>query len=325
MFSHPVEAYILYQLAACALFLLDALVNLRRLLNPFRRFARGTAIAQDGSAIAAPRGLRVPAVTIPDRANPLGYKDLCGSALRFTPAAVAAFVLTAGAYGLLVAWILWEEAELLFAIGILERLFLLLLVPPMVAVLMVKEREAITFDMLRMTLLTPGSLVAGKLVVLLRLLKPVLIAILSCKTLVVLCVITLTDYPQFYTPGYVFVLDLALLPLHFLFVALAAMLGAAMPGKLTPAIGGASGFTLVATFVLIYAQFEVLADGTSSDVEYALEFLFSHVILIGFAWMIFLGLTMAIISGLWNKQSNVRSPPITRAPPLRPQPPSLPK
>jgi len=320
---HPVAAYVLYQLTLGALFLLDALYGLRRVLNPFHLLARvNNAVRKE--TVTPTRGPRVPMLSIPDRANPLGYKDLCGSALRYTPAAVAAFVMTAAAYSVLVAWILWEAAEALFTIGILERIALVVLIPPMVAVLMVKERDEINFDMLRMSLLRPGDLVAGKIMALLRLLKPVLLAVALCKTLVVITVLFL-ESPAYSAPDYVYVLDGMLLPLHLMFVVLASLLGSALPKKLVPAIGGATGTTLFVTFILLYAQISILSNASPSEAELAMEFLISHLLLVGFAYMIFLGLSMAILSRLWD---SVETAP--HAGPVTPQatatqPPSLPK
>lgn len=321
---HPVAASILYQLTVGGLFLVDALYDLRRVLNPFRVVARAKNAMRSRITAETSRGPRVPLVTIPDGANPLGYKDLCGSALRFAPAAVAAFILTATAYALLVAWILWEEAELLFVVGILERVALLVLVPPMVAVLMVKERDEINFDMLRMSLLRPGDLVAGKIAALLRLMMPVLIAVALCKTLVVF-IHLLIESPAYSPPDYIYVLDWLLLPLHLMFVALAALLGAALPKKLIPAIGGATGTTLFVSFILLYMQISILRDASPSEVELVAAFLISHLLLVGFAYMLFLGLTMAIVNSLWNtEESAPYAHPVT--PSVEPdQPPSLPK
>ena len=321
---HPVAASILYQLTVGGLFLFDALFDLRRVLNPFRVLARAKNAMRARITAETPRGPRVPMVTIPDRANPFGYKDLCGSALRFTPAAVAAFILTATAYLLLVAWILWEEAELLFVVGILERVALVLLVPPMVAVLMVKERDEITFDMLRMSLLGPGDLVAGKIAALLRLMTPVLLAMALCKTLVVITVLFL-EFPAYSAPDYIYVLDWLLLPLHFMFATLAALLGAALPKKLIPAIGGATGTTLFVTFILLYAQISILSNASPSEVELVVTFLITHLLFLGFGYMVFLGITITIVSSQWNTvETSPYAIPVT--PPLEPvQPPSLPK
>jgi ABC-type transport system involved in multi-copper enzyme maturation permease subunit len=312
---NPVAAYVLYQLTLGALFLLDALYDLRHVLNPFRLVTRLGRVVREGSSPSGMRTPRVPMVTIPDGANPLGCKDLCGSALRFRPAAVAAFIITTTAYGVFVAWILWEETELLVAIGVFERIALLVLVPPMAAVLMVKERDEINFDMLRMSLLRPGDLVAGKILGLLRLLKPVLLAAALCKTLVVLMVVFLIARRNGFAPEYVYVLDWMLLPLHLMFVVLASVLGAALPKKLIPAIGGAMGTTLFALFILLYTQFAILEDASSTLVELITVFLISHVLLVGFAFMVFLGLTMAIVNSLWNTEAV--------APYARPVPPQV--
>lgn len=202
---------------------------------------------------------------------------------------------------------------------------MVLLVPPMVAVLMVKERDEINFDMLRMSLLRPGDLVAGKIAALLRLMKPVLFAMAFCKTLVMLLVVFLIVRGNGFAPEYVYVLDWMLLPLHLMFVVLASVLGASPPKKLIPAIGGAMGTTLFALFILLYTQFSILDDGPSSDLEFVMVFLNSHLLLVGFAYMTFLALTMAIVNSLWNTEESVpdvRPTPTTAA---AVQPPSLPK
>jgi ABC-type transport system involved in multi-copper enzyme maturation permease subunit len=324
---HPVAAYVLYQLTLGALFLLDTLYDLRRFLNPFHLFAQESRAVREGSnTTTSTRTPRVPPLTIPDGANPMGYKDLCGSALRFIPAAVAAFVITTTAYSVLVAWIWWEETELLVVIGVLERIALVVLVPPMVAVLMVKERDEINFDMLRMSLLRPGDLVAGKIVALLRLLKPVLLAVTFCKTpLMLLVVLLITRRHGGFAAEYVYVLDWLLLPLHLMFVVMTSVLGASLPKKLIPAIGGAMGTTLFALFILLYSQFSILEKGPGREIEFVTVFLISHLLLVGFAYMVFLGLTMAIVNNLWNTGES--APYARPAPPseLAAQPPSLPK
>lgn len=323
---HPVAAYLFYQLILGGLFLFDGLYDLRRVLNPLRLLARLNNAVWERKAATSPQGPRVPAVVIPDGANPLGYKDLCGSAFRYTPAAVAAFVLTASAYGLLVSWILWEEAELLVAIGVLERIALVILVPPMVAVLMVKERDEINFDMLRMSLLRPVDLVAGKIAALLRLMKPVLLAAALCKTLVMLLVIFLTANRNYSAPDYVYVLDWMLLPFHLMFVTLASVLGASLPKKLIPAIGGATGTTLFAIFILLYTQFSILEDAPSNEMEIVMVFLIGHVFLVGFAYTAMLGITYVFIFGLWKSEGIDHSSPTRPRPHSpQPQPPSLPK
>lgn len=298
MASAPLAAYAIYQLLAGAAFLLGALYSLRRLLTlpqPVRSRIENAALAE----LAAKRLFHRPFRPIPDGANPLGYKDLCGSALHSRAAAVAAFVLTATAYGLLVVWIVRGDTGALVAIGALERVAIVILVPPMVAVLVVRERDAIAFDMLRMSLLGAVDLVAGKIAVLPRLLSPVIFAIALCKTLVVVAVLTLFTNQDYGPPNYFYVLDWLLLPLHFFFVTLASMLGAALPRKLIPAIGGAFGATLFSIFLLCYMQFHILASNTSNEAEPVTMFLISHVFILGIAYIVLLGLTMAIVSSVW--------------------------
>ncbi len=323
---HPFEAYVLYQLLIGAFFLLATLFPLRDVLNSTRVQRRAASLARITPLAVSTRVSKIPLVTFPDGANPLGYKDLCGSSFLKPSVALAAFIVTASAYGLLFYWMVSVSTELIMTIGMLERVFLLVLVPPMVAVLMVKEREEIAFDMLRVTLLNCGTLIGGKLLVLMRLLKPILFAIMLCKTLVMFRVMNLIDTSQLHMPGYVVVLDLVLLPLHVLFAALASMAGAALPRKLIPAIGGALGFTLLATFVLLFVQTMLSSDPIMGEREFAFYFLASHLQMIGIGLGVSLGVTFWILTSLWNDQGDDQdNPNLPEHPRFSPQPPSFPK
>lgn len=318
--ENPLLLYIAYQLVACALFLMGTLFRFRdfSFLLRVRSQAPGS-IGENGTGRLS-RAMRPPFRPIPDGANPLGYKDLCGSAARNAPMAGSMFGVTISAYFLLYAWIARETPEILLSIGFLERIGIVILVPPMIAVLMVREKESTTFDMLRMSLLGATDLVMGKIAVLLRLLKPVLLAVLFCKIIILLRVGALTGLDRLNIPLYFFVVDFLLLPVNLLFVVVASILGAALPKRLIPAIGGASGTTLFATFLLLYMQFSMMTGGSGNDTDFATVFLITHLMLAGFGCLALGGLAMALISGQWNI---VGEPPTRSDWPA--QPPSFPE
>jgi hypothetical protein len=159
-----------------------------------------------------------------------------------------------------------------------------------------------------------------------RLLKPVLLAIVLCKTLVMLRVSGLIEPSQLHMPGYVVVLDLVLLPLHFFFAAVASMAGAALSKRLIPAIGGAVVFALAASFAILYTQVTIMSETNARESEFTMLFLTSHVVLIGIACLISLAVADGSLISLWNDQAgggNRTSDSQTPLPP--PQPPNLPK
>lgn len=165
---------------------------------------------------------------------------------------------------------------------------------------MVKEREPTTFDMLRITLLDGKDLVLGKIAVLIRLLKVELCAVLLCKTCIALLYLVGTFPEQYGTPGYYYIVDLAILPLHFLLVVLTAMLGTTMTRKLMPAIAGASGITLSATCVVFFLQYSVGQLSALRGFSSTLVFAVSHTFVIGLFCIGLFATLSYLYSRLWR-------------------------
>jgi ABC-type transport system involved in multi-copper enzyme maturation permease subunit len=231
-------------------------------------------------------------VPIPDHVNPLRFKDVRGTADRTGKVSRDVFYIVAITY-ILVTISISDRA---IYMSVLERLCILVLVPPIIATIMVKDREETTFDMLRMTLLDGGDLVLGKIAVLFRLLKVELCAVLLCKTCIAVLHLSGTFPEQSGTPGYFYVIDLAFLPLHFLFIVLAAMLGTAMTRRLMPAIAGASGITLSATCVVFFLQRSIGRLSAPS----ALVFAVSHTLIIGLFCIVLFATVSFLYSRLWR-------------------------
>lgn len=235
-------------------------------------------------------------VPIPDHVNPLRFKDIRSTSVRSPNVSRDIFYIVAITYILVTISI----SDRVMYLPVLERLCILVLVPPIIATIMIKEREATTFDMLRMTLLDGGDLVLGKIAVLFRLLKVELCAVLLCKTCIAVLHLSGTFPEQSGTPGYFYVIDLAFLPLHFLFIVLAAMLGTAMTRRLMPAITGASGITLSATCVVFFLQRSIGQLSAPRELSSALVFAVSHTLIIGLFSIVLFATVSFLYSRLWR-------------------------
>ena len=294
----PFVLYAFYQLAAGLFFLLLALWGARGKSSRLGAAYRG---AHDAIQVTRERLFAPPPITIPDRANPFGYKDYYGSLLRRKVAAVAVFLFVVMVYFGLLGLFVREFPGAEVSFGIFERLLLLGLVPPLVAIMVVREREATTMDMHRMTLLSSTSLLAGKILGVIRLTRPVWLAILCCKIAVLFLFASRGWENEFGLPAYIFWLDLLSLPLHFVLVIFTALMGAVFPRSLIAAIGSAAGCVFAGTLLFAYLQLQMLVGPRSGDPDNMVAGLVaSHLMLCAIALFLTFVIAVVRMAVLWE-------------------------
>lgn len=289
-----------YQIALALFFLGLTLLGARQRKSSIEHSLRSAAerVRQSGGRLL-PRRM----VSVPDGANPFGYRDIMGAPSQNRAVAGAMAIGTFVLYGLIFLIVVDRAPGAEAGLGIVERIALLFVLPPLVAIAVVKEREATTLDMYRMTLLESSDFVRGKIAGVLRQLRPILVGYFLAKILVIggQSMMTLHGNPS--PPVLVLWLDLFSMPIHIVLVMAAGLMGAVFPRTLVASIGAASGTVFVSFFIFMYMHFEMLRGGRGGGGELAEIFAFSlmHLVLSLFAFIIAFGVAIARTTAFWGE------------------------
>lgn len=238
---------------------------------------------------------------IPEGANPFRYRDGLGSALNIPSVRWAAFAVTLTGYSLLVYASSDLDADALRETYALERLAMVALLPPLIAVLLVRERDPATLEAYRMTLLGGSDALSGKLLGLARLALPFWGAMLLVK-LAPPCLAVLSSYLHPYdwkNPDPFVIFEPVHFPLHLMLVALAASFGAAGPRRLIPAVlAGFATVALAGFFWMILTGMLLSAAMIGSDTSSLGYFLLNWIVSLFYALLLW-GCAASVLSTHW--------------------------
>jgi len=238
---------------------------------------------------------------IPDGGNPFGYRDLLGSASQNRRAARLLFCAVTGMYFVLFAVLAKNFSGSEAGMGIIERIIILAVVPPLAAIAVSKERDETTLDMYRMTLLASADFYKGKVLGFLRQHRPLLLAVLFCKCITLSLFAADIGLNEFGPPFYVLVIDFITLPIHLLMVICTAISGALFPRATIAAIGTAFGFLFAGILMFLYMQFQFASGvGSSSEIADAIGLTTGHLALCVLALIVATGVGMVRLTALWE-------------------------
>lgn len=292
--------YAAFQLAAGAAFLAVALYGVRHRDSGLAAAAHAASV----SVQQARQRLFPPSIIrIPDGANPFGYRDLCGSESQNKSAARIGFIVTAFCYLGIATALAWNFPGAESGMGVLDRVLILFLVPPMVAIAVAKERNETTMDMYRMTLQPGAAFFWGKALGFLRQFRPALLAVLACKITLLFLFASPAWQTPYGPPMYLIFLDLLTLPVHLLMTVCTALAGALFPRSTIAAIGAAYGGVFGGLLFFLYLQAELGFNGRGSDVEEFTSLTVSHLVLCGLALGTAVGIGTVRASNLWDARN----------------------
>jgi len=254
---------------------------------------------------------QIPQLTVPDGVNPYGYRELYGTLLAGRSTRAALTILLTPLYVSALAYLVLIEGDFGLFVA-LERMAFVLLVPPLLAIALVKEREETTLDMNRMTARPGAHMLLGKMVGLIRLYRPVVWAIVLGK-LTVAVVATGYGLYFFWTAGVHYAevhifrhwYDLASLPLHVMLVLCLACVGAVFPRSTVGAIVGAlacSGAFLVPTMLFQVQWVKNMVIPPELKVAYLMVFLLPTIATLIPCWFTFT-IAAARITVLWEPKN----------------------
>ena len=248
---------------------------------------------------------------MPDGANPFAYRELYGTLIAGRSTRIALALLLTPLYVGALAYMLFIEEEF-GAFVALERLAFVLLIPPLLAIALVREREETTLDMNRMTARPGAHMLLGKMMGLIRLYRPVVWAIVLGKLMVA---VVATGYGFYfmwtsearYAECYVFRywFDLGTLPLHVMRVLCLACAGAVFPRTALGAIVSAlacSGVFLLPTLVFQMQWVRNIVIPPEATVAYLAAFLLPISATLVPCWFAFT-IAAARITVLWEPKN----------------------
>lgn len=285
--------FALYQASVAGVAFLLTLYKLSRfrLLRPLQSIAR-------------PRILTRPLGTytlISDWANPIAIREAWANRLAHGRSGKVLFVSVLLVYGyLILRFSGGRNVEVLPAVtAYVERLVLLIVLPPFVAISWAREQETTTWDMLRLTLLKPRDVLIGKIGGLLRVVWPVLgpVYILNC-CMMLLYGLTANDE---WLLGCL--AELIFLPVHTLMILLAALIGVVFTRSITTGIAAAYGSLVVCIFA-----FGLLTGSMMAGMVEPTGMAVLHAILCTFSIFLGVGVTLARVEGLWQSFASGPTP-----------------
>lgn len=304
-----------YQCVLAALFLVDALSQYRlsgALIRPRAAWGRPAKLAQERRLALWYRSLleRIPLIFVPNDANPFGYRDLYGNPLGANPVRFVLFALAVPLYLGTLLYMLYVEKE--FGVFVfLERFAFLLVLPPLLAATLAKEREETTLDMYRMTTRPGAHLLLGKYLGILRLGRPLLSAIALCKFMFAsgatacLVYVTFTSnarHDELLVFRHWF--DVATLPLHIMLVLCVASMGAVFPRSPVAAVVAASACSLVLLLPTLFFHMHFISHLvlTGPPASIFLAFAVSAIVALIPCWMAFM-VAVARLTVLWEPRN----------------------
>ena len=233
--------------------------------------------------------------------NPIAMRDQLGSYLGRRSTMRSVFWLVAVIYGMTLFGF-YQKFDFYVVLGAvyLERLLAFVLLPPIVAVNLVRDREPITWDMLRLTLLRPQEFVYGKLQGTLRLLWPLFgpVYLIDCLYLLVMAFSFGSRDSYFWT--YAFTAELTLLPLHLGFIVTASMLAASFTRSVPTSVAAAYAGTMICTLLFLYLQLQILSEFAGPGWGEMTGLIVFHGASCIFALFIGIGITIARFEAIWN-------------------------
>ncbi len=280
--------FALYQGSVAVLAFLGTLYRLSRFrgLTPAREFVQAVL----------PRRKSRRFVPIPDKANPIGAREKMGSGLArgMTRYFAIAIVFFSYAFGISYFGNIVQFEGVIGASVYLERMLLLILVPPVVAVAWVRDTEESTWDMLRLSLLSPKDVLAGKIRGVVHALWPLFAPIYAINCLMIFgMALSRGEFTEEYWL-WAFPAEALLFPIHALMVITASLMGATFTRTVTTAVGAAYGSVACSLFAFLFISASVAMGGGSNIVG----FVFFHLFACGFALFIALAITIARIDHL---------------------------
>ena len=243
-----------------------------------------------------------------DRANPIAVRESYGGFLsrRQSRIIVSSLVFLVYLYILFKGYAISNEPLALLATLWIERLLLLVLIPPVVAVCFVRDREETTWDLLRLTLSTPFNVVMGKFQGIGQVLLPFFAPVYATNVVVLLFLALKHGHRDDYIWTMGFFGELIFLPLHALVIAAAAFIGICFTRKVTTAVAAGYITLIISTFLFLIVQFQLVATG--SGLGSVIGVGVGHGMLCIFALFIGFGVVMARVSQLWESNTTDASP-----------------
>ncbi|MCF6287432.1 MAG: ABC transporter permease [Candidatus Hydrogenedentes bacterium] len=264
-----------------------------RLLAPLRNLAQRRLPARRGGAFRP----------IKDGINPIAVRELYGSSFArgWTGWMAFAMVFFAYGFGIYTFYNLIGDGLIVGVSAYLERLAMLALIPPVVAVCFVRDTEATTWDMLRNTLLLPRDVVLGKVRGVIRLLWPLFgpVYIGNCLMLGLLAIIHWNENDHMWALG--FLGELFFFPIHVLMVIAAALMAVSFTRRVTTAVAAAYGGVVAGTFGFSFLQFQLfIGGGGPAGPGSIFGYGMMHAVLCGFALLLGFGIAIARVDHLWH-------------------------
>lgn len=261
---------------------------------------------------------------IPDTVNPITARERLGISLARPRAGRIVFVAIFALYGGALFYLrdVIEEVAFTIVAMYLERLALLAVVPPLVAVCWVRDREIVTWDMLRLTLLRPSEIVRGKVEGAVRHLWPFFGPVYTLNSFVIFMFALYNWGDDDHLWTLVALGETLLFPVHALMVVSAAQVAVTLTRSIPTAVAAAYGCVVASVLAFILASAFFTVDGSSLIPG----LIVGHVVLCGVALGIGIGLTTVLVARLWESpvpmgNSHTRSESTERRPP--PLPPKV--
>ncbi len=247
---------------------------------------------------------------ITDTQNPIALRDELGTPLGRGKTRRVLFWLVALGYGATL-YHFYQEFDHYVVLGTVyvERLVAFVILPPLIAVNMVRDREPITWDMIRLSLLEPSDLVVGKLRAALRLLWPLFGPVYLIDSFYLLgMTISFGSNDSYFWP-HAFVAELVLLPVHLLLITTVALLAASFTRTIPAAVAAAYGSLLIGTPLFLYTQVGIVSGPSGGGPGAVTGIILFHGISCLFATFIGVAITIARIEAIWNAGIPTPVPP----------------
>lgn len=233
--------------------------------------------------------------------NPIAIRDGQGNSLGRPGIRRFVFGLVTLLYGATLYYLFEEFGHYaVFGAVYVERVLAFVLLPPIVAVNLVRDREPITWDMLRLSLLKPQDFVYGKLQGTLRLLWPLFgpVYLIDCLFLLVTAFSFGSRDSYFWT--HAFAAEFTLLPLHLGFIITTSILAASFTRTIPTSVAAAYASTMICTLLFLYLQLQMLSGFAGPGPGNVSGMTVFHGTSCLFALFIGIGITIARFEAIWN-------------------------